>query len=146
MAVHEYPYLEKPEILEYPTETWPAQDMRKSEIFNYASRHATGDERARFVERARYFFSYVTTTLTSMPTRTLARPVVLLLSFGFTRAYFDTHPEDAAPASDPWVEPDRRPPFVPQRIRAKRRAIVLAAGIAVAGAAAAAYVLVRLLA
>ncbi len=45
MAEHEYPYLEKPEILEYPTETWAAQDMRKSEIFDYAARHTTGAER-----------------------------------------------------------------------------------------------------
>ena len=40
MAEHEYPYLDKPEILEYPTETWAAQDMRKSEIFKYAARIA----------------------------------------------------------------------------------------------------------
>ena len=52
MAEHEYPYLDKPEILEYPTETWAAQDMRKSEIFKYAARHATGAERERFLERA----------------------------------------------------------------------------------------------
>ena len=29
MADHEYPYLDKPEILEFPTETWAAQDIRK---------------------------------------------------------------------------------------------------------------------
>ena len=29
MVDSEYPYLEKPEILEYPTETWAAQDMRR---------------------------------------------------------------------------------------------------------------------
>jgi hypothetical protein len=127
MAEHEYPYLEKPEILEYPTETWPAQDMRKSEVFNYASRHAAGAERATFVERARYFFHYATTTLASMPTRTLARPVVLLLSFGFTRAYFDSHPDAAAPPSEAWHEPDDRQPFVPQRVRARKRAILVAA-------------------
>jgi hypothetical protein len=31
MAEHEYPYLEKPEILEYPTETW-GPDIRKSDV------------------------------------------------------------------------------------------------------------------
>ena len=46
MADHEYPFLEKPAILEYPTETWPAQDMRKSEIFEAAAarRGFTTDE------------------------------------------------------------------------------------------------------
>ena len=52
MAEHEYPYLEKPEVLEFPTETWPAQDMRKSEVFKYAALHASG-ARARPVPRAR---------------------------------------------------------------------------------------------
>ena len=33
MAVHEYPYLDKPEKLEFPTETWAAQDIRKSDVF-----------------------------------------------------------------------------------------------------------------
>ncbi len=44
MAEHEYPYLDRPEILEYPTETWPAQDMRKSEVFDlaYAARYRVG--------------------------------------------------------------------------------------------------------
>src|SRR5258708_26147695 len=70
MAGHEYPYLEKPEILEYPTETWAAQDMRKSEIFKYAARHAIGEERARFLERSDFFFSYSTTALSAMATRT----------------------------------------------------------------------------
>jgi hypothetical protein len=32
MAEHEYCYLDKPEVLEFPTETWAAQDIRKSEV------------------------------------------------------------------------------------------------------------------
>ena len=63
MAEHEYPYLDKPEILEYPTETWAAQDMRKSEVFKYAALHAEGEERARFLERADFFFRYAVTKL-----------------------------------------------------------------------------------
>ena len=96
MAEHEYPYLEKPEILEYPTETWAAQDMRKSEVFDYAARHAAGAERERFRERAEFFFRTSTTTLSAMPTRTLCRPVVLMLSYGFQRAYFRRSPEESA--------------------------------------------------
>ena len=126
MAEHEWPYLERPEILEFPTETWPAQDMRKSEVFNFAARHASGVERERFVERARHYFDYSTTTLMTMPTRTLARPVVLLLSFGFSRAYHDRYHEDAAPWAADWTGPDDRPTFVPQRVQAMRRAKALA--------------------
>jgi hypothetical protein len=147
MAEHEYPYLDKPEILEYPTETWPAQDMRKSEVFKYAARHATGAERERFLERSEFFFRYVTRTLSGMKTRTLCRPVVLLLSYGLMHGYFQRHPETLAPtppaAGYNWGSPEV---FVPQKVRALRRFKMLAAGSAVAavsGAAALLYALCR---
>ena len=31
------PVLDKPEMLEFPNETWAAQDMRKSEVFKFAA-------------------------------------------------------------------------------------------------------------
>jgi hypothetical protein len=132
MAKHEYPYLEKPEKLEYPTETWAAQDMRKSEVFKYAARHASGDERARFLERAEFFFRYSTDTLAGMKTRTLARPVILLLSHGFMQAYFQRHPDVSAPPPDREYRDFGEPEvFVPQKVRAKTRAVLLA-GVAAA--------------
>jgi hypothetical protein len=132
MADHEYPYLEKPEILEYPTETWAAQDMRKSEIFKYAAKHSSGEERARFLERSEFFFRYSTTALSGMKTRSLARPVVLLLSFGFMHAYFQKRPEEAAPPPEPGPHDFGRPEvFVPQKVVAIRRfkLLALAGGI-----------------
>jgi hypothetical protein len=130
MAEHEYPYLDKPEILEYPTETWAAQDMRKSEVFKYAALHATGEERAHFLERAEFFFCDSVTRLSGMKTRTLCRPVVLMLKYGFMHAWFKQHPEASAPV--PVVEYDFGKPqkFVPQRARAKRRFGVLVAFLA----------------
>lgn len=131
MADREYPYLEKPEILEYPTETWAAQDMRKSEVFKYAAKLAAGAERARFLERSEFFFQYSTAALSGMETRALCRPVVLLLSYGFMHAYFQHHPEAAAPppavADCDFGAPEV---FVPQKVRAKQRLIRLAAGAA----------------
>ncbi len=149
MADKEYPYLDKPEILEYPTETWPAQDMRKSDVFKFAALHAEGAERARFLERADFFFHYSVTKLSEMPTRTLARPVVLLLSFGFMQAWFKKHPDAAAPP--PAVKsPDFGRPevFVPQKVRAKKRLVLLAAAgglVALAFVVAAAWLAIRLL-
>jgi hypothetical protein len=57
MADHERPYLDHPDGLEFPTETWAAQDIRKSDVFYFAAQHAEGAERARFLERAEYFFT-----------------------------------------------------------------------------------------
>jgi hypothetical protein len=134
MAEHEYPFLEKPEMLEYPTETWVAQDMRKSEVFKFAAKHASGEERKRFLERSEFFFRHVTTTLMGMKTRTLARPVVILLSNGFMHAYFQKHPDEIAPL--PRVNPsDFGEPevFMPQKVRAKRRLLILTAVLATIG-------------
>jgi hypothetical protein len=130
MADNEYPYLEKPEILEYPTETWAAQDMRKSEVFKFAAKHTTLGERERFLERSEFFFRYVTKTLAGMKTRTLARPVVILLSNGFMHAYFQKHPDDAAPLQDQVRDFGKPDVFVPQKARAKKRLLAM---LAIAG-------------
>ena len=125
MAEKEYPYLEKPEILEYPTETWAAQDMRKSEVFRYAAKHAQGKERMRFMERADFFFRYSVTMLSGMKTRTLCRPMVLLFSNGLMQAYFQKHPEETAPNSAGPGDFGSPEIFVPQKVRAKKRFLVL---------------------
>jgi hypothetical protein len=134
MAINEYPYLEKPEILEYATETWVAQDVRKSDVFLFAAKHATGEERARFLERSEFFFRYTTSTLIRMKTRTLARPVVIMLSNGLMHNYSQKYPDEAAPL--PHINPtDLGQPevFVPQKTRAKKRFIILSAVAAAVG-------------
>jgi hypothetical protein len=135
MADHEYPYLDKPEILEYPTETWAAQDMRKSDVFKFAAKHTSGAERSRFLERSEFFFHFSTKTLSSLPTRTLARPVVLMLSNGYMHAYFQGHPDVTSPQPTE-KDPDFGRPevFVPQKIKAIRKAKVLTAVMAVLAA------------
>jgi hypothetical protein len=135
MAAHERPSLECPH-LHYRTETWPAQDMRKSEVLYFAAKHASGEARAGFLARADYFFRYSTATLTAMKTRTLARPVVLLLSNGLMQSYFQRHPDVTAPP--PRAEPpDYGAPerFEPQKVRALRRFRALVAGAAAAAVA-----------
>jgi hypothetical protein len=128
MAAHEYPYLDKPGILEYPTETWAAQDIRKSDVFSYAAQHARGEDRDRFIERAAFFFDASVSTLGRSETRTLARPVVLLLTNGLMHLSDDA--VAAAPEGD--AEPVFDPParFVPQKEAAKRRLLHGAAGVA----------------
>ena len=124
MATHEYPYLDRPEILEYPTETWSAQDMRKSEIFKFAARYVEPAERERFLERSTFFFRSSVDALRRSPTRTFARPVVLLLSYGYMESAYQHGVAVAAPAIrvDQFGEPSG---FRPQRQIAVRRAKLL---------------------
>ena len=134
MAEHEYPYLEKPEVLEYPTETWAAQDVRKSEVFAFAARYANEAMRERFLERSRFFFETSMATLAASATRTLARPVVLLLSYGHSHAALRDPAPRAAPGTRSADCNHGRPTvFVPQKQRAIRRAfgVVVAGGVTI---------------
>jgi hypothetical protein len=79
MAKHEYPYLEKPEILEYPNETWTAQDLRKSVIFYNAARYAEPAQRAIFLERGRFFYKNAAEELARHLTSGFTRPLALIL-------------------------------------------------------------------
>ena len=57
MAEHERPYLERPEQLEFPNETWAAQDIRKAAVFEFAARHARDEtERATILAARRGVF------------------------------------------------------------------------------------------
>ena len=126
MVDREYPYLDRPMDLEYPTETWAAQDMRKSDVFKFAAKHAGVPERATFLERSEFFFRASTSTLLEMPTRTLARPVVLMMGNGYMHAYFQHNPGHASlvlPRRDlDFGEPEV---FVPQKLRVLRKLKIL---------------------
>src|SRR5204862_2070801 len=100
MVGHEAPYLDTPERLEFPNETWVAQEVRKSEALDFAARHASGSERQRFLEKATYFWQYAHDTLWKMRTRVFTRPVVLMLGHGLLRAHMDRHREACAPAPE----------------------------------------------
>jgi hypothetical protein len=135
MVDHEYPYLDQPEKLEYPTETWAAQDMRKSDVFKFAAKHAVDPrERARFLERSDFFFQSSTTSLAAMPTRTLARPVVLMLANGYMHAWFQTHPDHASAVPHRHDFDFGTPEvFIPQKVRVLRKLKALAASAAILG-------------
>lgn len=133
MARHEVPYLDRPEGLEYPTETWAAQDLRKAEVFVLAWLGTTGAEREQMRERAHFFFDQAVATLAGLPTRALTRPLVLLMAYTGSVPWMRVHPDAAWPAPPPALAASararRRAPFVPQRERALRRAMVIAGAV-----------------
>jgi hypothetical protein len=122
MVEHEYPYLDQPEKLEFPTETWAAQDIRKSVVLALASRYTVGAEVERFRERATFFFRYSVSTLRAMATSACARPLVLML----TNGYVYEGAIDAPPVEVAAIVPAAWTPhavFVPQRQHVRRRAV-----------------------
>ncbi len=144
MAERERPWLDRPEKLEYPTETWAAQDIRKADCFAFAAMHADDDaRRERFLERCEFFLRYSGETLETMPTRTLARPVAVVMTSGWVAEWLVRHRDARAPAARSGRTDFGQPrPFVPQRDRAIRRAkgllgvgAVVATGAMLAGLA-----------
>jgi hypothetical protein len=125
MSEHERRYLDHPEQLEYPTETWAAQDIRKAAVFEFAARHTRDEtDRATFLERATAFFDYSVNTLSEAATGRLVRPLVLLLTYGFQRPLTPGVIESVA---RPKATPGPRANFVPMRRRVVRRLLLTAA-------------------
>ena len=131
MLKHERPILDTPEKLQYPTETWAAQDIRKWHVLAYAAKWAANDqEQQAMMDRAEFFFQYCMETLDSFSTKSLCRPVVLLLNYGWQRTGLQNAPRIGYP-----VPPDHRfgefEAFVPQRTIAVGRAKKILLGAAV---------------
>ncbi|MCC9601461.1 hypothetical protein LOC67_12970 [Stieleria sp. JC731] len=132
MAAHERPTLDEPEKLQYPTETWAAQDMRKWQVLEHAARYESDSTyREKMWEKAEYFYNYCVDYLNESPTKTLCRPVVLMLNFGWQRPWYLQHRDQLAfdqPIEDDFGQPVE---FVPQRTIAIRRfkQLVVAGGL-----------------
>jgi hypothetical protein len=97
MLKHEMPYATVLHKVELPTETWPAQDIRKSVVFHLAAKHAIGPLREKYRGKASFFFETCIRDLLSFSTCTLTRPLVLLLTNAFVHPYFHQHPQETAP-------------------------------------------------
>ena len=120
----------RPEILEYPTETWAAQDIRKSVVLDLAAKYAEPADWGRFRERSEFFYRTALATLSAAPTRALSRPLVLLLSYGFVRGHERVVPSLDMNSADTAHVPPRQEAFVPQKLRAIRRVRWLTAAAA----------------
>ena len=78
MLLHEYPYLEKPEVLEYPNTTWAAQDIRKACLFAHAACLDAGRADA-YRSKAAFFRQYVANSLRDDPTASYTRILSILM-------------------------------------------------------------------
>jgi PcRGLX-like N-terminal RIFT barrel domain len=141
MAEHERPYLDHPERLEFPNETWAAQDLRKADVLLFAARHAPEAEGPFLLERARQFFDYAVGFLAMTPKHRLTRPLILLMSNGVRFGWFLVTSEARLVATtDMAVEAPRLGhKFTPQKRKAIRRAKALAAAAMIAVLALAVY-------
>ncbi len=131
MLANERPYLDHADRLEFPTETWAAQDLRKSVVFAMASRclaeQLGGKEpSARLMARARELLDVSWNSLHAFPTRFFTRPVAIVLQQCYIEMYFVDGGEAAdfsffKTAKSTVVFDRMREPFRAQKIVVKER-------------------------
>lgn len=78
IAEHEQPFLTKPEVLEFPNETWTAQDMRKVMLLRQAAQLFPADAQL-FLAPAERWFQWLQQRLQASKELEFARVQVLLL-------------------------------------------------------------------
>lgn len=119
MADNERPYFDRPEQLEFPTETWAAQELRKANVMRLAARHADDPLRARLVGRGAELARRAWADFGRFATRGVARAVAVLLIEGPRDAWLREHPVEPAPRPDREYDFGEPLPFVPQKQRVK---------------------------
>jgi hypothetical protein len=74
---HEKPYLTEPQALEFPTDTWAAQDIRKANVLYYSAYF--NPARAQVLnQKAEEFWAYCVDTLADSPERRTTRVQAIL--------------------------------------------------------------------
>ena len=80
MLVNECPYLDQSEKLEFPNETWAAQDLRKGQILIKAASFFTSIQKKNvYLKKGRYFYNTAVVMLKRFESRTLTRPLALAM-------------------------------------------------------------------
>jgi hypothetical protein len=119
MQHHEVAYFDRPEQLEYPTETWAAQEMRKGNVLRLGAAHADEPLRSDLLRRAEELVERAASDLLRFPSRTATRPVALLMTEGVRDAYVRQNGLPVAPRPPKQYDFGRPECFVPQRLRVK---------------------------
>ena len=116
MLKHERPYLDHPEDLEFPTETWAAQDLRKANALRLAAVYDT-EYRDALLAKANEITDAATEYLNSFPRPDTTRSIAIILMESARDDVLACH----RPADDiyAWPKWPSRPDFVPQRTAIK---------------------------
>lgn len=85
-------YCDQPEKLEFPNETWAAQEIRKTNVLGVAAmivKKLDQKESFQLLKRATFFYENALQQLQNFATCSLTRPLVLLLQTGMLFPYLE---------------------------------------------------------
>lgn len=89
MLANEGFYLDKPELLEFPNDTWCAQELRKANLFCYMYYFSAQENRA-YLDRAEAFYHYIEQRLQQSPEAQYTRLLVLMMQNDGVKQKFQT--------------------------------------------------------
>ncbi len=121
MCEHERPYLDHPEQLEFPTETWAAQEFRKANVLRLAAQYAGEPLRGRLLQKGLQLADRAWADLLRFETRDSVRAIALVLADGARDAFFRLGEVDASPPTEVVHDFGRPCEFLPQRERVRRQ-------------------------
>jgi hypothetical protein len=121
MAENERPYFDRPEQLEFPTETWGAQELRKANVLRRAAAHAEGPLRSRLLWRAAELADRAWYDVLRFETRHTTRAAAVLMVEGTCDLGFRGREPPPAPRPKEGYAFGRPLAFVPQRLRVQAR-------------------------
>lgn len=116
MRENEVPFRCVLDRVEYPTETWPAHDLRKGVVFGFGARYAEAEERAAFLECAARFHREALAGLMGFESRTCTRPLAIVLQNEPLRAWL-MRAEPAEVPPPPALDFGSPVAFQPQKAR-----------------------------
>jgi hypothetical protein len=117
MLDNEVPYFDCPEKLDFPTETWAAQEFRKANVLRLAARHVGEPLRSRLIRRGGELADRAWSDLLRFESRDVARAVALVLAEGVRDSDWRRHPIDGEPIPVPRFDFGSPQGFVPQKRR-----------------------------
>lgn len=122
MVLHERPYLDRPEELEYPTEAWAAQEFRKATVLFLAAAFVEPEKASRYRKKALWFGEKAWEELNRFEARINPRTAAVILNEAVWHLAVDAdEPRDCClqRRNEPLNIPAREV-FIPQRTRVRK--------------------------
>jgi hypothetical protein len=120
MREHEAPYFDQREKLEFPTETWAAQELRKANVLRLAAAYVEEPERSRMHERGQQLAERAWADLQRFATRASLRSLAICMREGLDDARLQFPVQGKTRPRREWAlgEPCA---FVPQKARVRQQ-------------------------
>jgi hypothetical protein len=119
MLENEVPYFDHPEKLQFPTETWGAQELRKANVFRLAAAQAEEPLRGQLLRRGNEFAERAWSDLLRFSTCTVARALAIVLTEGPCDVCLRPDRTPSAPRASQEHEFGRPQAFIPQKARVR---------------------------